>query len=140
MNLLTVTNRRSTTDPIIQLVVSSCVGEIARLNVHRGVLCKSSEFFQNAVKPEWTTEEERVVTLPRDLAPMVTDYVKWHYHENISIELYNASGHTKGKRAAEAEKVFILLAEAYVFGERIIDAKYKNAVIETIVAARNASS
>ncbi|KAH6870637.1 hypothetical protein BKA58DRAFT_440178 [Alternaria rosae] len=128
------------TDPIIQLVVSSRVGETARLNVHRGVLCKSSEFFQNAVKPEWTTEGERVVNLPEDSAPLVTGYVKWLYHDKITIKLYEARKHTTEERADEAEKVFILLAEAYVFGEKIIDAKYKNAVIETIIAACEASS
>ena len=139
MNLLTVTNRCSPTNPIIQLVVPSSAGETTCLNVHRGVLCKSSAFFKNAIKLEWATQEENVVNLPEDSANTVVGCIKWLYYDKIAIELYEAGDDKLEKKAEEAEKVFCLLAEAYVFGEKIIDAKYKNAVIETIVAACIAS-
>ena len=96
-------------------------------------------FFQNAVKPEWTTQREGVVNLPKDSAKTVVDYIKWLYSDRMSIELYTSGGGTIEENAAEAEKVFVLLAEAYVFGEMIVDIKYKNAVMETVVAARAAS-
>ena len=115
MNLLTVTNRCSPTNPIIQLVVPSSAGETTCLNVHRGVLCKSSAFFKNAIKLEWATQEENVVNLPEDSANTVVGYTKWLYYDKIAIELYEAGDDKLEKKAEEAEKVFCLLAEAYVF-------------------------
>ena len=139
MNLLTVTNRCRPADMIIQLVVPSSAGEIVRLSVHRGVLCKSSSFFQNALKPEWTTQEERVVNLPEDFAGTVSNYIKWLYHDKIAIELYQAGDDKIEKKAEEAEKVFCLLAEAYIFGEKILDTQYRNAAVKAIHDAQMSS-
>jgi len=124
---------------IIQLVVPSSAGETVRLSVHRGVLCKSSSFFQNALKPEWTTREERVVNLPEDFAGTVSNYIKWLYHDKIADALYEAGDDNIEKKAEEAEKVFCLLAEAYIFGEKIIDTEYKNAVVRAIFDAQRRS-
>ena len=134
MNSLTVTNRCSPTDTIIQLVVPSCAEETISLNVHRGVLCQSSAFFQNALKPEWTTQEERVIKLPEDSANTVIDYIKWLYYDEIETKLDEASVDTREKQAVAAEKAFCLLADAYVFGEKIIDLRYKEAVMKAIFA------
>jgi len=136
---LTYTYRHSPTDTIIQLVVPSCAGETVHLNVHRGVLCKSSGFLQNAIKPEWTAREENVITLPEDSANTVIDYIKWLYYDKIAIKLYEAGDDKLEKKAEEAEKVFCLLAEAYIFGEKIIDTQYKNAVVKAILDAQRSS-
>ena len=121
------------------MVVPSSAGETVRLNVHRGVLCKSSAFFKNAVKLEWATQEENVVNLPEDMAGTVINYIKWLYHDKIAIELYEAGDDKIEKKAEEAEKVFCLLAEAYTFGEKIIDTQYKNAVVKAMADAHTSS-
>jgi hypothetical protein len=116
------------------LVVPSGGGETVSLNVHRGVLCKSSEFFQKAMKPEWADlgEDSKILHLPEDSTSTVSDYIKWLYYDKVAIKPYEAGTDTIKKKAEEAEKVFILLAEAYVFGEKIMDTEYKNAVVKAL--------
>lgn len=40
------------------------------------------------------------------------------------------------EKAEEAEKILVLLAEAYIFSEKTIDAKYKSAMLEMMLAAK----
>ncbi|CAN9470207.1 unnamed protein product [Alternaria alternata] len=124
-------------DTIIQLVVARCVGETECLNVHRGVLYKSSKFFQNAMKPEWTDTQAgpNVIDLSDDPVDVVSDYIKWLYCDTIPNKQYEAVANTREEKAEEAEKVFIALAKSYVFGEKIVDVRYKNAVLQTIATA-----
>ncbi|CAN9440031.1 unnamed protein product [Alternaria alternata] len=127
-------------DTIIQLVVARGVGDTERLNVHSGVLCKSSKFFQNAMKPEWTDMQAgpNIIDLPDDPVDVVSDYIRWLYYDTIADKQYEAVANTREERAEEAVKVFVVLAEAYVFGEKIVDIKYKNAVLQTIFTAQKA--
>ncbi|KAF2447343.1 hypothetical protein P171DRAFT_340670, partial [Karstenula rhodostoma CBS 690.94] len=69
----------------------------------------------------------------------VSDYIRWLYSGNIPIKLYEAGEDAREKVAKEAEKVFVKLVEAYVFGEKIIDARYKNAVVKTVLAVKESS-
>lgn len=135
-----MTNTYSPSDAIIQLVVARCVGDTERLNVHRGVLCKSSKFFQNAMKPEWTNMQAgpNIIDLPDDPVDVVSDYIIWLYYDTIPDKQYEAVANTREEKAEESEKVFVVLAEAYVFGEKMVDMKYKNAVLQTIFTAQKA--
>ena len=57
----------------------------------------------------------------------------------MPIKLYNAGEDIREKASKEAEKVFIVLAEAYVLGKKILDVKYKNAIVITMQAAIKSS-
>lgn len=122
-------------------MVTKEAGDTEVLNIHRGVLCKSSLFFQKAMKPEWTDlrEQPDIIDLSGDSVQTVSDYIRWLYSDNMPIKLYYADKSARKKVAEEAEKVFIMLAEAYVFGEKIIDTKYKNAVMKIVLAAKEGS-
>ena len=122
-------------------MVTKEAGDTQALSIHRGVLCKSSTFFQRAMKPEWSElrEHPNTIDLPDDSVQTVSDYIKWLYYDKMPIKLYNAGKDTPEKAAEEAEKVFVMLAEAYVYGEKIMDAKYKNVVVETILAGIQSS-
>jgi hypothetical protein len=111
------------------------------LNIHRGVLCKGSGFFQRAMKPEWTKlrEQPDIIDLPDDAVQTVSDYIRWLYSDNLPVKLYKAGKDTRETAAKEAEKVFVMLAEAYVFGEKIVDTKYKNVVLRVVLAAIESS-
>ncbi|KAI4657952.1 uncharacterized protein J4E78_006342 [Alternaria triticimaculans] len=126
-------------DSIIQLIVPNCAGDTERLQVHRGVLGKSSEFFRRAMKPEWTDrkEDSKTLDLPEDSANIVTDYIKWLYDGEIPIGSRAAHEATHDSSAGEAEKFLAQLARAYVFAERIMDVKYKNALFQAIYTAQN---
>ncbi|KAF3032328.1 hypothetical protein E8E12_003575 [Didymella heteroderae] len=93
------------------------------------------------MKPEWTElrEQPDIIDLPDDSVQTVSDYIRWLYSDILPIKLYNAGKEPREKAAKDAEKVFVLLAEAYVFGEKIVDTKYKNVVIRTVLAAIESS-
>ncbi|KAB2103192.1 hypothetical protein AG0111_0g8462 [Alternaria gaisen] len=79
-----------------------------------------------------------IIDLPDDPVDVVSDYIKWLYYDTIPDKQYEAVANTREERAEEAEKVFVALAESYVFGEKIVDVRYKNAVLQTIIKAQNA--
>ncbi|KAL5371983.1 hypothetical protein PMIN06_012600 [Paraphaeosphaeria minitans] len=94
------------------------------------------------LKPEWTGLRDcpNIIELPDDTVDTVSDYVKWLYAGSMPLTLYKAGAKDKREKVAEeAEKIFVLLAEAYVFGEKIVDTKYKNAVVRTVAAAQESS-
>jgi hypothetical protein len=92
------------------------------------------------MKPEWTNMQAgpNMIDLPDDPVDVVSDYIKWLYYDTIPDKQYEAVANTHEERAEEAEKVFVVLAEAYVFGEKIVDMKYKNAVLQTMFTAQKA--
>jgi hypothetical protein len=140
MQLLVFANKGSPSDTIIRLLVPETKGNLKQgiLNVHLGMLCKSSLFFQRAVKPEWHGTEGALNSIPLadDVVGTVSDYIRWLYHGKIPINLHITGGDTREEKAEEMEKIHVLLAEAYVFGEKIMDVKYKNAVVEAMFAAK----
>ena len=129
-------------DSIIKLVVSRPDGETETLNVHQGVLCKHSEFFKRMMKPEWTSmrKSPNIIDLPNETVNTMSDYVKWLYAGSMPLTLCNADGNDKREQVAEeAEKIFVMLANAYVFGEKIVDVRYKNAILRAAAAAKKSS-
>ena len=136
-----VASNMEPSDPIIKLKATKHDGKTETVNIHRGVLCKSSGFFQKAMRPEWTKSREQadIIDLLDDSVDTVSDYIKWLYSDKMPIKLYNAAADTHEKKGKEAAKVFPRLVEAYVFGEKIIDAKYKNTIMRTVLAAIDVS-
>jgi hypothetical protein len=57
----------------------------------------------------------------------------------MPIKLYDAGEDTREKVAREAEKVIVILADAYVFGEKIVDLIYNIAAMKTMLAAKESS-
>lgn len=98
------------------------------VNVHEKILCSSSAFFKNTMKPEWASSsaEPGSIELPDESVQVVRLYTHWLYVEVVPV-----------KQDKDALK---LLSRAYVFGEKFMDMKYKNAVlrrlIETMVALK----
>lgn len=87
--------------------------------------------------PEWTKSKEQasIIDLLDDSVQTVSDYIKWLYSDKMPIKLHNAGEDTREKKAEEAQNVFVRLAEAYVFGERVVDTTYKNTTMRTVLAA-----
>jgi hypothetical protein len=88
------------------------------------------------MKPEWTDMQAgpNVIDLSVDPVDIVSDYIKWLYYDTIPNKQYEAVANTYEER----EKVFVALAKSYVFGEKIIDVRYKNAVLQAIFTAQRA--
>ena len=115
------------------------------MTVHRGILLKSSGFFKSAFKPEWASQrpDPNTFAMPEDSPEQVRQYISWRYTGSVSIPLYYkapaTSPEARAVEATEAAKVYIALAHAYVFGERILDNAYTNAVVTHMIAAAEAS-
>lgn len=126
----------SLSDPIIQIVVRNATGMREILNIHQGVLTKSSDFFKRSIKPEWTSMKEcpdEVKFLDdNDDIECIKDYLKWLYEGVVQV------GHTEipDKSARDGGKVlsptYAKLAKDFVFGEMVLDTKYKNNILAGI--------
>ncbi|EUC35097.1 hypothetical protein COCCADRAFT_91597, partial [Bipolaris zeicola 26-R-13] len=122
-------------DPIITLKVKNTAGGTDNIHVHQSVLCQSSSFFQNAMKKEWAGSKDKphVINLPEDCTETVKIYIEWLYSNEIPAKLYMTHKANKSngeQEAREAEKNFIVLAKAYIFGEKIIDSVFTEEVSE----------
>lgn len=123
---------------MIKLRLTKSVNDKRDPNVHYGVLRKSWEFFSAAMRPEWAREEEPpdTLTLPVNFLDIVSDYTIWLYSDKVPVQLYQQRKEdTREKAHEEAEKVFVQLARAYVFAEKVIDIKYKNGLGKVFIAA-----
>jgi hypothetical protein len=139
------TDSCSPADQIITLKVGGNQPQL--LYIHQGVLCRSSAFFKRATKPEWADQRDdpHVIDLSEDITQLVKDYINWCYSGVLPINMYNKSVDRDDKlersvSAKEVEKVYVALAIAYAFGEKIIDNMYKNAVLDRIIATHKASN
>ncbi|EUC49221.1 hypothetical protein COCMIDRAFT_33280 [Bipolaris oryzae ATCC 44560] len=116
-------------DPIVTLNVKNSAGGTDGLYVHQGVLCKSSKFFQTAMKKEWAglKDEPHVIDLPEDCTETVKMYIEWLYTGKISSKLcmtMEECNFDDKNFSREAEKNFIVLAKAHIYGKKIIDSVF----------------
>jgi hypothetical protein len=122
-------------DPIIKLAVGDGPDIV---HVHRGVLCKTSAFFNTALKSVWTSQrpDDQTLDMSTESLEYVRTYVRWAYTGHVQIPLHHHSPELPlEEHAKEAERVYIELAHALVFGEGVADTSYLNALILLIVEA-----
>lgn len=112
--------------PLVTVVVGG--EERHEISVHRTILNKSSKFFANAVKSEWKDlrVDPGIELVHVDLYTFQI-YTHWLYCGTLPID-------GKGKEA------FPTLAQAYVLGEELMDVKFKNDVLDTIIATATEAS
>lgn len=94
--------------------------------VHEELLCKRSVFFASAVKKEWTEGQRRHVPLPDDLPSVVDLYLQWVYGGRIFSRQAADEGVGDGKE-------FGLLIEGFIFGEKVQDGDFKDAVVDALI-------
>lgn len=93
--------------------------------VHKNVLTKSSAFFQREAKRELTgmKDEQETIILPDEDPHIVKGYIHWLY-----------SGKFPMPAVDKGAPHFRRLSYAYIFGDRRMDPKFKNAIIDAFVA------
>lgn len=103
------------------------------LFVHQDILCASSQFFKSATKPVWRdlSSQADTIDLSDDKFEIVNAYVHWLYTGKIPIPFPNFE---------QLVTDFESLAAAYVFGEKVMDVKFKNAVSDSIFVKADMSS
>lgn len=129
--------------------------------MHKTLLCEASDFFASALKEEWKEGQKHRVPLPDDEASVVDLYVQWLYTRRIVIrerslkeekEGEEAKGEeeeskerekkeqgqeARGEKGDQAERKnrheFNVLIGAFVFGEKVQDGDFKDAVIDALI-------
>lgn len=108
----------SITGPTVEVTVGKDNEDRQHFAVHKDVLQSSSEYLRTALKKEWQEGEIRKVDLHDVEQELFHSYVKWLYTGAIYVKPTN----------------YQRLAECYCLGERLLDRKYQNCLIDAIVA------
>lgn len=95
--------------------------------VHEHVPRATSQFFKNATKSVWENIRDgpSTIDLSDDDFEVVHAYINWLYTGNVPIQ----EGLLPGD-------ILTFLVHMYVFGEKIMDVKFKNEIIDHIIAAQ----
>jgi prefoldin beta subunit len=114
---------------LIKLVVGTGRETVA-IQIHQDVLARNSEFFKRAMKPEWAElrDEPDSIDLSSYSPEDVKVYAHWLYAGTIPTKNFDYQNGTK------SDPIWLDLANAYVFGEKIMDSKYQCAILETFAA------
>jgi hypothetical protein len=100
--------------------------------VHETLLSKRSEFFSSASKEEWKEGRERRVPLPDDTPSIVDLYIQWIYTGGIVCPekpTKEDGDHEESKNGHH----FDLLIGGFVFGEKVQDGYFKDAVVDALI-------
>ena len=114
-------------------ITTLAVGEEGvEYKVHEGLLSGRSEFFASAAKKGWKEGQEHRVPLPDDTPSVVDLYVQWIYTGRIASRrtLLKEAG---GERQCPNKHEFGLLIGGFVFGEKVQDGDFKDAVIDALI-------
>lgn len=119
--------------------------------MHETLLREASEFFASAVKEEWKEGQKQRIPLPDDSASVVDLYLQWLYTRRIIIreglveeqkvakeekEDEEEGGEKKEEEGEEEGKdghEFDVLTGAFVFGEKVQDGDFKDAVVDALI-------
>lgn len=99
-------------------------------HIHESVLCTSSLFFKAAMSGSWKESKEHTLELPEDDPKIFSVYSHWLYFAKIPGILEAAK---KGESATKSAQEYYDLISAYVLGDKLLDAKFQNAVLDAIV-------
>lgn len=109
------------------------VGEAEyRFLVHQDLLCKQSPYFAAAAEEKWKEGQEHRIPLQCDNPRTIGLYVQWIYGGKIYSRLR--------EERAEDDPTYnelSLLVEAFIFGEMVQDGRFKDVVIDSLIASIN---
>ncbi|KAI4922003.1 hypothetical protein J4E90_000431 [Alternaria incomplexa] len=110
----------------------SDVSEERIFHIHKGVLCKTSAFFRNATKPEWTAPTPRPIDLSDERPDIFYLYVQWLYNGKIAVETMSSSDSDAEVRKHENVN-FHSLIQSYILGEKLMDTTFQNSVLKCLI-------
>lgn len=94
--------------------------------VHRDLLSSRSPYFAAAAKEEWKEGQDCRVPLPDDEHVAVEFYVQWIYAGKIF---------SRPSANDEDSTELLDLVGAFIFGEKVQDADFRDAVIDSLIAS-----
>jgi hypothetical protein len=108
------------------------VGEGVEYQVHETLLSERSRFFASASKAEWKEGQDHRVPLPDDTPSVVDLYVQWIYSGRI-LSRKSPVEEEADEQECKNESAFDLLIGGFVFGEKVQDGDFKDAVLDALV-------
>ncbi|KAK4626946.1 hypothetical protein CLAFUW4_05214 [Fulvia fulva] len=94
--------------------------------IHESLVAENSTFVRTAWSKDFKEAKDRIIALPNDEPAVFQLYQDWLYDRKV----YTQAGSTDYK----------LLINAYIFGERMLDVRFKNAVIRDITRVLRTTS
>lgn len=104
--------------------------EQAAFNIHEQLIRARSPFFAAALNKCWREGRDRRIDLPEDSVETVQRYFQFCYSGKILVEWTKDSSRMQ---LNDNLPEFWILAHLYVFGEKVQDIPFKNAVIDMFV-------
>ncbi|KAJ5165324.1 uncharacterized protein N7500_007154 [Penicillium coprophilum] len=102
-------------------------------HVHKSIICASSPFLEKAMSGPWKESKARTFELPEDDPRIFTLYSHWLYFAKIPEVPKDAASHGKAQKPS---RVYHDLVNAYVLGDKLLDIKFQNSVLDAIVEKR----
>lgn len=112
-------------------IITLFVGpEEQRMTVHEAFLGQDSQFFQAALKEEWmgSAGQSREINLPEESPIDMAYYIEHMYGLAPPTRVFTLKSQCPSSMGPQFE----LLAELYVLGERRLDPKYQNRIMQEI--------
>jgi hypothetical protein len=111
-------------DSLVILLVSP---KEEKLVVYETYLARDSAFFKAALKKHWTEGQTRIIKLPEESSEPMQHYISYLYGGKLPTHYQvDGSPYTADCNLSE------LLAQLYVLGERLLNAKYQDTIIHEI--------
>lgn len=106
--------------------------------VHQHILCRSSEFFKCAMKPEWSEQRDDPNTIDMSTYAVeeVKDYISWLYTDRVDLPI-DVSKRNDQRPKSDVETLYTTLGNAYLLGESLLDKEYKDTTLKQVVAVYN---
>lgn len=98
--------------------------------IHESVLRPRSSFFDAAFNRRWQEGLDGKVHLPEDKPDIVKIYLQYLYSGRIHIATTTTF---EGLRPPANLPEYLVLAELYVFGEKVQDVDFKNIIIDRFI-------
>ena len=118
--------------PLVRVIISFG-DEQNEVSVPLNLLRASSRYFQKATKPEWNELRGQQDMISIEAEPQVFKaYVHWLHLSTLPCP-------SAGKNYEDCNKDYIFLAKLYVMGEELMDTKFQNDILDTIIATSNKS-
>lgn len=93
-------------------------------NVHEKLI-RTSPFFDKAISGRWRESTQKTVQLPEDEPEIFGIYVHWLYFGKLSV--------FRDDLKSKEQKQYRALVKAYSLGDKFMNTKFQNTVIDAIV-------
>ncbi|SMY22710.1 unnamed protein product [Zymoseptoria tritici ST99CH_1A5] len=115
--------------PLITIKAGADADKYETFTVHETLIKDGHDFFRAALDKKWKEGQLREIDLPDDQPEVIGAFVEWLYTQNIAVTP------TCQMKREESHEQHVRLAHMYVFGEKIQNTAFRNAVISAILEA-----